>query len=1084
MTQQIEFQIEPYRHDHDAGLAEMWNASDQQWPGGFTRGVPMTAARVADWMDKQVTLLRLVVVTPDGAVVAYGSLWDEPSQPGRTCYVDLLNVHPDYQGRSLCRRMLTQMVDTATAQGYERMTIGTWSANLKAVPLYKKVGFFWKPNTTVSMENYMPLLRRLPILQEFFAEADWYNHFDRELLQVEDEQKHPQTGAMEIYRCRWVRPDGAAIEAVIDRKAQTLTGLETADFAAFAQVATNKPAQGLSYPVTWTITNKRSTPLPVRLAATGDQSIQIDHQAEFTLRPGETRTVTSAYRCAGDAPRLDISQWRPKPTPQIKTLLVLDEEEVTLGSGLHYEPAAEISTHPQPITLTPGVPQRVLVQVKNHLDRAMQGELQIVTADGITVDWRQTPFQADAKGYASVEVELTAAQEGEVALALVAQFTQEGEVITTAPQPLPVLVRSLGSVVAIEHQADAAKRTLYAENDFFTARCHQREGRFSLTNKAGSEYHFGLQEVLGPPYTPSEFDGKDFALHLRREQGRICFASTIVSTAFAGLRLRREIWLTASPVVEVRWWLENEGDLEQRCKVLIGMNFPDSFAVNGQSVMPRRERLLAASTDVVPEAEGDFPKEPAGLSEQWNAVEMDGQVHGVVWGQAVSEHEWRPWFFDLFSTEQQIPVGSSVALEALYLYCGPGDWRTVRRIWLQRNGQTRQEHLKNKAMPAVSDVQQVTLTPNPVLTMDDQVTLQLQADNLRQQPIQGRLQLIPPAGWTIDQPEFALTDLQHEKPFAATVALHATEPTLGVNQGELLLETTGFDRKARFTILRVGDRRAAVKITEEAHEGQPLWQIDNGRMTWSVAPMFNAGIVAWHEAGSATNHLYTAFPNDGEFQWLKPWFGGIRPILVSHEGGFPGKLHQEAFTIAPLQATDAQGLPWHGVRLQADVVGAPSLKGMHAEIDYLTLPGSNLLKAVYRLTNQTPIYREGWNPWGGFMIFNQVDGEYAQSVLYGDNPLTGPVQRKRTAYSVWLNGGNWAAVVNPRTGRALSVSCPSHPESIRLMDAGASGGHLIIRRPTPYSPHGTNELVVYAALVDSLTEAEGFAMLGANKSNP
>jgi hypothetical protein len=298
------------------------------------------------------------------------------------------------------------------------------------------------------------------------------------------------------------------------------------------------------------------------------------------------------------------------------------------------------------------------------------------------------------------------------------------------------------------------------------------------------------------------------------------------------------------------------------------------------------------------------------------------------------------------------------------------------------------------------------------------------------------------------------------------------------------LETTGFDRKARFTILRVGDRRAAVKISQEAREGQLVWQIDNGRMAWAVAPTFNAGIVAWHEAGSATNHLYTAFPNDGEFQWIKPWLGGIRPILVSHEGGFPGKLHQEAFTIAPLQATDAQGLPWHGVRLQADVVGAPSLKGMHAEIDYLTLPGSNLLKAVYRLTNQTPIYREGWNPWGGFMIFNQVDGEYAQSVLYGDNPLTGPVQRKRTAYSVWLNGGNWAAVVNPRTGRALSVSCPSHPESIRLMDAGASGGHLIVRRPTPYSPHGTNELVVYAALVDSLTEAEGFAMLGANKSNP
>ncbi|MEZ4737118.1 MAG: GNAT family N-acetyltransferase [Caldilineaceae bacterium] len=806
MSQQTEFQIEHYRHDHDAGLAEMWNASDQQWPGGFTRGVPMTAARVADWMDKQVTLLRLVVVTPDRAVVAYGSLWDEPTQPGRSCYVDLLNVHPDYQGRSLCRRMLTQMVDTATAQGYERMTIGTWAANLKAVPLYKKVGFFWKPNTTVSMENYIPLLRRLPILQAFFAEADWYNHYDRELRQVEDEQKHPQTGTMDIYRCRWTRPDGAWIEAVIDRKAQSLTGLATADFAAFAQVAASKPAQGLSYPVTWTITNKRATPLPVRLTATGDWHVQIDHSAAFTLLPGETRTVTSAYRCAGDAPRLDISQWRPKPTPKINTLLVLDEEELTLGSGLHYAPAADISTHPQPITLAPGLAQRVLVQVENHLDRAMEGELQIVTATGLVTDWQCAPFQAEAKGYAGVELQLTAAQEGEVALALAAQFKDAGEMISTAPQPLPVMVRTLGSVVAIEHQPDAAKRVLYAENDFFYAGCRQREGQLWLSNKAGEEYHIGFKDLLGPPYTPNEFDGKEFDVYLRREGGRVGFVSTIVSTAFAGVRLRREVWITPSPVVEVRYWLENGGDLDQRCKLLTNLHFPDSFAVNGQVVMPRRERLVAAMANVMPEIEGDFPKEPAGVREQWGAVQLAGQVHGVVWGQTISEHEWRPWFFDLISTERVIPPHSSVALAPLQLYCGPGDWRAVRRIWQQRNGETEQEQLETYAMPKVGAAQQLTVTPNPLLTMDGQVTLHLQADNLRKQPIHGRILLTPPSGWTADQQTFAVEDLQQEKPFAATVELCATNPIVGAHRGELLLETTGFDRQQSFTILRVGDR--------------------------------------------------------------------------------------------------------------------------------------------------------------------------------------------------------------------------------------------------------------------------------------
>src|SRR2546423_1169641 len=123
---------------------------------------------------EETTLVRLVVKQQNGIVVGYGSLWDEPSQPGRSCYVDMLNVHPDHQGLSLCRHMLTQMVDYATEHGYNRMTLGTWPANLKAVPLYKKVGFYWKPNSNVSMENYIPTLRRLPILRDFFAQTEWY----------------------------------------------------------------------------------------------------------------------------------------------------------------------------------------------------------------------------------------------------------------------------------------------------------------------------------------------------------------------------------------------------------------------------------------------------------------------------------------------------------------------------------------------------------------------------------------------------------------------------------------------------------------------------------------------------------------------------------------------------------------------------------------------------------------------------------------------------------------------------------------------------------------------------------------------
>ena len=1078
MSQSLEFNIEPYSHSHDAGLAAMWNASDQQWPGGFTKGVPMTAERVADWMDKQVTLMRLVVTSPTGEVVAYGSLWDEPSQRGRSCYVDLLNVHPDYQARSLCRRMLTSMVDYATEHGYPRMTIGTWSANLKAVPLYKKVGFQWKPNTTVYMENYIPLLRQLPILRDFFAQADWYTHHSRALLQVEDNAQHPKTGDTEVYLYRWTQPNGAWIEAVIDRKAQTLTGLETADFAVYARVAESRPAQGISYPIVWEINNKRATPLPVRLVASGDARVQIDHTADFTLAPGEVRTITASYRCAGDAPQLDISHWRPQPTPQVTTWLLLDEDELSLGSGLHYEPAAAITTHPSPITLVPGVAQTILVQVKNQLDRPMQGELQIVTAAGLTTNWQRTIFQADALGHASAALELKSEHADEIALAVVATFVDEGQLITTAPQPLPVLVRSLGQVAAIAHHPDPAKTTVYVENDFFFGGCIQREGRMWLANKAGEEYEINLQEMLGPPYTPYEFEQKDYAITLHKTSGRVEINLTIDSTNFPGVQLGRQIIVSSSPLVEVRQWLHNTGAMVHTCKVLTSLHLPDNFAVNGQTAMPRRERLVTAMSNLIPEVEGDFPKLPAELAEQWIAHANAGLVHGVVWHQDVTEHEWRPWFFDLFSAQHAILPHQRVDLSPIYLYCGPGDWRTVRRIWQQGNGETSAEQLENRAMPAEAGPQLITLTPNPVLTLGDTATVQLYADNVRKQAIDGRLQITPPAGWHAEPAMVAVEALQEGKTIAATIQLHADNPPVGAATGQLTLQTVAFDSQQPFTILRVGDTQHAVNVTPDADQGSALWQIDNGRMTWRVAPDFHAGIVAWHERGSPINQLCTSFPDEGEFKWMKPWFGGLRPLLTSNEGGWPGKFDQETFAATVIEARDAQGLPWRGVRLQTEIRGQKSLKGIRAELDYLTLPGSNLIKAVLRVVNDTPVYRSAWNPSCAFMLFCQVDGRFDNAVLYGENPYAGLVQRKRAATGVWIRVGNWGAVVNPASGRTLCVACPNPSDSVLLLDGDKEGGHLLITQQKPLTPNAAKELVVYAALVDSLDAARQYAGLG------
>ena len=456
---------------------------------------------------------------------------------------------------------------------------------------------------------------------------------------------------------------------------------------------------------------------------------------------------------------------------------------------------------------------------------------------------------------------------------------------------------------------------------------------------------------------------------------------------------------------------------------------------------------------------------------------MHGQVHGVVWSAAISEHEWRPWFFDLVSEECTVPPQTRVDLRPLYLYCGPGDWRAVRRIWQQVNGQTEQARLDNLAMPVGAGPQQVTLTPNPALTLTGAATMHLVADNVRQQPINGQIRVTPPVGWSVDPQAVAIEDLQQGKTLDTTLRFASPDALIGPATGQVTVQTNSFDIVQPFTILRLGDDRRSVAVTQEQAPEQPLWVIDNGRMAWRVAPSYQAGLVSWQAAGSTVNHLHTAFPADGEFDWMKPWFGGLRPTLGNQEGNWPGKLHRETFVTAPIGAIDPQGVAWHGVRLAAELKGQKTLKGLRIEIEYLTVPGSNVLKAILRLVNETPIYRPAWNPWLAFMLYAQVDGVYDNAVLYGESPHVGAIQRKRSLVHQWIRVGNWGAVVNPTTGRAITVVCPSAPEGVSLLNTGERGGHLMVTQSKTLAPHSMTELVIYAALVDSLDAARQYACL-------
>jgi GNAT superfamily N-acetyltransferase len=94
-------------NDDAAGLAEMWNASDREGAGGWTRGVPETAERI-------------------GQIVGYGDL---QAQAGQTemAYLPLLNVRPDFHGKGVGKALVLKVLECTIELGYKQlMSMGQW----------------------------------------------------------------------------------------------------------------------------------------------------------------------------------------------------------------------------------------------------------------------------------------------------------------------------------------------------------------------------------------------------------------------------------------------------------------------------------------------------------------------------------------------------------------------------------------------------------------------------------------------------------------------------------------------------------------------------------------------------------------------------------------------------------------------------------------------------------------------------------------------------------------------------------------------------------------------------------------------
>ena len=1061
--------IRPYADADASAVAALWRESAIEWPGGGPfGGRHATAEGVRHEQRARHPLETFIAwrhVPASGTPVAVGycSLLAQPDDATAT-YVGLLTAHPAWHGQGVGRDLLMAAIARTIEIGRDRVDLHTWSGNLKAVPLYKKVGFFWVPDTSVRMANFLPMLLRVGSVRSFFQQtgADWYADAVRTLDLAPDRDSR---GAAEVYRYAWAR-DGARLEATIDRHANALVALATPNLSVGIALSDPRVPTGTKRTATFHLSVPDGQPaVTATFVADGSGAVRTARQAHRTVAGGTTAEVDwdveGVLSGPPSAPRPGMSS-----PDLVKILAVIDDEPITFAVAARVVPPVTL-TIDDVAPLFPGQSRDAWITVENETDEPVTAHVRATASGPFTVELGPTStVHLAPRARTSLPIHLHATEAGTGTLHLTGIH---GDLPATVR--LPLHAGHAGAIFVDQTEAHVRVTT---DDLVVTAPLANSGWQPTFTVADRHTGHALLRHScgLGPPFSPSPISASTWTPVVTHHPGAVAVVLRALPTDLPGVTFERHLRIASSGVVDVRYLLVNGSDAPLTFDVGTGT----SAELDGS----RHTRIACVVDGVLVDDESDaFPdwEEPSGgasrLSEGWIAEYGDGMVVGAIWTDASDAHgDGR--LAELVLPLGTVAPGTSAETTTVRLYAGTGDWHAVRTRWRAF------AHVKPTA--ETDDVRRgvdSAALASP-FTVDAVHESDLTLSRANDRPYEGSVRVI--AGDTSTD-AVAITDLRALSSATTRVAISMPSRPGAVNAFARFTsaETT---TDVPLPLVRVGQRGAPVTTSVDATGPREAITLDTGAMRVRLLPTQRARIVAMQTPdrdGAWVDHLLSSEPEPRPWVWFNPWYGGISAHLREtgwHTGHTP--LDRATWTWHPTTAHRA-GIDWHGITSVATIaapdgaVGSPEtverarLAGVSVEVAYLVAGGGTAVAIEATVRNGSSSRLRGtisiptyWKPGGS------TEG----TTVHYDR--RGPRSRHRTHGAHWSATEGWVAIVDA-TGTAVPVVVAADSRTTLMGgDMGLNGVHPFASMPVDLDPNASRCLRLWVTIAADLDEARAW----------
>ena len=300
-----------YEKEYARATAKMWNESRENFGGGDT----VETAEDREKEERNSGNIATMLAIKEKEVVGYCGLAEFHADRD-ALYIPLLNAHPHYMGKGIGKALVLEAIQRTFKAGWSRLDLHTWPGNTKAVPLYKRCGFFWEDREeTTHLMNFIPLVLQHPFLKQYLNESNWYAALKRDLSVKPDREKQ---GEFSIFTYEF-EIDGELITVGIEHSSRKIYKVETNEFNLEWLLPHKQLFPTISYKASLKLVNKGNQSMPIRVQDE-DERLNLHVKIDDEIPAKGERIYTFPFNI--DEVKAEdeaISEWKTYPYATLTT---------------------------------------------------------------------------------------------------------------------------------------------------------------------------------------------------------------------------------------------------------------------------------------------------------------------------------------------------------------------------------------------------------------------------------------------------------------------------------------------------------------------------------------------------------------------------------------------------------------------------------------------------------------------------------------------------------------------------------------------------------------------------------------------